>query len=192
MTTWFDWLLKPMGDYEKAIRRAAKDKDIESLRGRFIVWVLRDFIPTSPEGEVVAALWTRRLAGDEPTAAEWQEAAQAAFAAADDGQAAQDGLELSAMVSKAFKGQEVDGRAVIRLEADEDPAKVAVVKMLHGKALSSDLIMHSRHCAWSAALVERDDVMRGVVTSAACSGPDYDGAIEYMAHKILSLLEAPK
>lgn len=159
-----------------------KAKPTEETRGHFILWVLGELIPQTPEGTVVAALWEQRLAGNDPDKSVWDSAAEAARLAADDHKAANDGVYLSRIASKHFRGRSPLG------EIPNDPAKELVLKEAYNKALASDQHMHARHAAWSAALVDRPETIRGVVMSAAATQADRDYALKQMTDKLRELM----
>jgi len=176
---------------KRALRSAAKDvSDLGPVRGRFILWVLREFIPPCPEVAAVAALWDRRMAEDEPSEAEWHEAAEAARLAAMAEDAGDKGMVLSEVARSAGMTTPEGQRTVLLMEPTHAPAALTVLKMVHSSARDAAHHSDTRDAAWSAALVHRADVMRGVVTSAARTGADVAFSYRAMADKLLDILKA--
>lgn len=173
-----------------ALRSAARGKALEPVRGRFILWVLREFIPSCSETEAVAALWDRRMAGDEPTEAEWHEAAEAARLAALAENAGDKGMDRHRMARSPRLATPEGQRGLLMMEPTLCPGALKVFKIVHGVAITAAHSMDTCDAAWSAALVARPDAMRGVVTSAARTSPAVDFAYGVMGEKLLSLLSA--
>ena len=65
---------------ERFLGAIPEGADLSRVWPQFAIWLLTEETP-SASGEAVAALYRRRLAGDEPTDAEWSRAAGAARAA---------------------------------------------------------------------------------------------------------------
>lgn len=192
---WFDVLITALTAHPGApvpkhtLRSAGLNKaDLEPVRGQFILWVLRGFIPTCPEAEAVAALWERRMAGDEPTEAEWHEAAETARIAALAENAGDKGMERHLVVSSPALATPEGQRHALMIEPTLCPAALKVFKIVHGVAITAAHSMDTCDAAWSAALVHRSDVMRGVVTSAARTGADLGLAYQAMTNALLEML----
>lgn len=81
-------------------------------------------------------------------------------------------------------------RHALMIEPTLCPAALKVFKIVHGVAITAANSMDTYDAAWSAALVHRSDVMRGVVTSAARTGVGTDTTFSYrvMAEKLLEML----
>ena len=71
---------------ERFLRAIPEGADLGRVWPQFAIWLLTEEAP-SASGEAVAALYRRRLAGDEPTDAEWSREAEAARAAGASGAA---------------------------------------------------------------------------------------------------------
>lgn len=191
---WFDVLVTALtsnsetAGRKRAIRSAAQGKDVSDLQAPFVLWVLREFLPPFDEAHAVAALWDRRMSGDEPNAGEWAEAAEAARAASERANAGDLGGHVSKMVRSPALTTPAGQRSLLMVEPTLDQGAVEVYRGEYAKAREAARIADACDAAWSAALVNRPDAMRGVVTSAARTAADLGWAYRQMADKLVSML----
>ena len=174
---------------KRRLRNAARGKTLTPVQGQFIVWVLREFIAPCAEAEAVAALWERRMAGDEPTPQEWQAAGDAARQAAMAANAGDLGVKAVMMGRGAGLTTPMAQRSRALVEPELDPAALTIFQGEHAKAVEAAHSADTCDTAWSAALVHWPDAMRGVVTSAARTAADVPWAYGQMTDKLFALLE---
>jgi hypothetical protein len=173
---------------KRRLRNAARGKALDAVQGQFVLWLLREFIPPCDEAAAVASLWERRLAGDEPTAEEWDAAGEEVGEAALAANPGHQGVAVGQMARSPALTTPVGQRSAALVEPTLSKAALALFQAEHVKAVEAAREADACDAAWSATMIHRPEAMRGVVTSAARTAADVPWAYGQMAAKLLELL----